>query len=164
MNLICQEEFDRKFWNFQMYIFPLICILRSTLFFLGSIFMTTKSLRPFSRLRPSKNWSWDKKWLPRLRPDTMWVNDSTVIKLQACDFSGFFPDFRNFYKSSFAPKLFWKKTRKERSSLYCVQTTSFLFVGMWRVWPPPLNIQEVQEALSSRPKGDADPLPICQDF
>ena len=43
--------------------------------------------------------------------------------LQACDFSGF------FYKSLFPSHFSWKK----RSSLYCVQTFSFLFVGMWRV-------------------------------
>ena len=30
--------------------------------------------------------------------------------------------------------------------------------------PPKLNIQEVQGALSSRPKGDPGPLPIFQDF
>ena len=41
--------------------------------------------------------------------------------------------------------------RKERSSMYCVQTSTFLFVGYWEsVNPPNLNIQEVQ-ASSSRP-------------
>ena len=30
--------------------------------------------------------------------------------------------------------------------------------------PPKLNIQEVQGALSSRPKGDPGPLPIFQDL
>ena len=30
--------------------------------------------------------------------------------------------------------------------------------------PPKLNIQDVQGALSSRPKGDPGPLPIFQDF
>ena len=49
----------------------------------------------------------------------------------------FFPDFRIFYKSPFASKCSLKEEkyppRKERSNLYCVQTSSFLFVGMWRV-------------------------------
>ena len=40
-----------------------------------------------------------------------------------------FPDFRILYKSPFASKFSWKKRR----SLYCVQTSSSLFVGMWRV-------------------------------
>ena len=40
------------------------------------------------------------------------------------------PGFRIFYKLLFASKY---PPRKERSSLYCVQTSSFLFVGMWRV-------------------------------
>ena len=45
--------------------------------------------------------------------------------------------FRIFYKSPIASVFFLKEEkyppRKERSSLYCVQTSSFLFVAMWRV-------------------------------
>ena len=36
----------------------------------------------------------------------------------------------------FLPRQFLERREvatKERSSLYCVQTSSFLFVGMWRV-------------------------------
>ena len=47
-----------------------------------------------------------------------------------------------FYKSSFASKLSWK----ERSSLYCVQTSSLLW------------------ALSSRPMGNPSLLPIFSGF
>ena len=53
----------------------------------------------------------------------------------------------------------WKKRSshqgKKRSTCipYCVQTSSFLFVGMWRVCKSSkINIQEVQGALSSRPR------------
>ena len=44
--------------------------------------------------------------------------------------------------------------------LCCVQASSFLFVGMWRV----CKFSKIQGALSSRPKGDPGPLPIFQDF
>ena len=45
------------------------------------------------------------------------------------------------------------------SSLYCVQTSSFLFVGMWRVCKSSkIKHQEVQGALSSRPTGDPGQL------
>ena len=47
--------------------------------------------------------------------------------------------------------------------MHCVQTSSFLFVGMWRVCISS-KIQEVQGALSSRPKGVPGLLPIFQDF
>ena len=67
-----------------------------------------------------------------------------------------------FYKSPFASKFSWKKRSSHQGkkvhvrSLYCVQTSSFLFVSGCgeSVNPPKLNIQEVQGALSSRPKGD----------
>ena len=72
-----------------------------------------------------------------------------------------FQDF--LLQSRFASKLSWKK----RSSLCRVQTSSFLFVGDMEslVNPPKSNIQEVQGALSSRPKGDPGPRPMlcfCQ--
>ena len=48
------------------------------------------------------------------------------LKYQTCDFSGF------FLISPFASKCScW--SRKERRCLHCVQISSFLFVGMWRV-------------------------------
>ena len=59
---------------------------------------------------------WPKRSLTQDVPKTG-VNIRTVISQDL------------FYKSSFASKISWKK----RSSLYCVQTSSFLFVGMWRV-------------------------------
>ena len=46
--------------------------------------------------------------------------------------------------------------RKERSSLYCVQTSCFLFVGMWRVC-------KSSKKHPKGPKGDPGPLPIFQD-
>ena len=54
---------------------------------------------------------------------------------------------------------------KERSNLHCVQTSSFLFVGMWRV---SILQNETSRRFSgdvtSRPKGDPGLLPIFQDF
>ena len=45
--------------------------------------------------------------------------------------------FQDFLRIWFALKFSWKKRNshqeKKRSSLYCVQTSSLLFVGMWRV-------------------------------
>ena len=53
------------------------------------------------------------------------------------DFSWFFLISGFCYKSPFASECSWKKRSshqgKNRSSLYCVQTSSFLFVEMWRV-------------------------------
>ena len=46
-------------------------------------------------------------------------------------FLSIFPDFlQNFFLPLFERR---EVATKERSSLYCVQTSSFLFVGMWRV-------------------------------
>ena len=73
--------------------------------------------------------------------------------------------FQEFLQISLCLKIFLNEEKyppwKERSSLYCVQTSSFLFVGMWRVSKSSvkLNIQEFQ---SSRPKGDPGPLPVYQ--
>ena len=48
-----------------------------------------------------------------------------------------FPDFRIVLQILLLSQMFLKEEkyppRKERSSLYCVQTSSFLFVGMWKV-------------------------------
>ena len=55
-----------------------------------------------------------------------------------------------------------------KKEVACIVSSSFLFEGMWgcgeSVNPPKLNIQEVQGALSSRPKGGSGLLPIFQDF
>ena len=52
---------------------------------------------------------------------------------QACDFSGFFP-ISGFFTILLCLRIFLKEEklppRKNRSSLYCFQTLSFLFVGM----------------------------------
>ena len=56
-------------------------------------------------------------------------NTRPVISL---DFSW----FQDFLQISLCLKVFLEEKqppREERSSLYCVQTSSFLFVGMWRV-------------------------------
>ena len=80
---------------------------------------------------------------------------------QACDFSGFFL-ISGFFANLPLPQNVLERrevatTRKERSSLYCVQTLQFLVCGGCgeSVNPPKLNIQEVQ--------GDPGPLPIFQD-
>ena len=84
-----------------------------------------------------------------------------------------FPHFRiSFTNLSLSQNILERRVqkppRKERStcSLYCVQTSSFLWGCGESVNPPKLNIQEVhdQGALSSRPKGDPGPLPIFQNF
>ena len=79
------------------------------------------------------------------------------------------PDFRIFYKSPFASNLSWKKRsnhqgKKEVACIVCKPLVSCLWGCGESVNPPKLNIQEVQGALSSRPKGDPGPLPIFQDF
>ena len=65
--------------------------------------------------------------------------------------------FQDFLQISLCLKIFLKEEEvaiKERKNM-----------GMWRVYnPPKWNIQEVQGALSSRPKGDPGLLPIFQDF
>ena len=81
--------------------------------------------------------------------------------VQTCDFSGFFPLILGFFTNLPLPQ-------KERSSLYRVQTSSFWFMGMWRV----CKSSKIKHpggsggggALSSRPKVDPGPLPIFQDL
>ena len=69
-----------------------------------------------------------------------------------------FPWFQDiFYKSPYASKSSWMKRsshhRKGRSSVYCVQTSSFLFVGMWRVCHFS-KIKHPGGSGGSRPNGD----------
>ena len=63
-------------------------------------------------------------------PSYSWYNflAGWLTIMQACNFSGFVL-ISGIFKCPFAAKCSWMK----RSSLYCVQTSSFLFVGMWRV-------------------------------
>ena len=74
-----------------------------------------------------------------------------------------------FYKSPFASKFSCMKTSSQqgKKEVACIVSKP-LVSCLWRcgesVNPPKLNIQEVQGALSSRPKGDPGPLPIFQDF
>ena len=79
--------------------------------------------------------------------------------LQACDFSGFFM-ISGFKKNLPLPQNFL-----ERSSLYFSKP---LVSSLWgcgeSVHPPKLNIQEVQGALSSRPKWDPARYPFFRIF
>ena len=59
----------------------------------------------------------------------------TIYNSQTCYFSGCFL-ISGFCTNLPLPQIFleiWEVATKERSSLYCDQTSSFLFVGMWRV-------------------------------
>ena len=67
--------------------------------------------------------------------------------------------------SPFALKFSWKKRsihqgKKEVACIVSKPLVSCLWGCVEPVNPPNLNIQEVQGALSSRPKGDPGPLPI----
>ena len=79
--------------------------------------------------------------------------------------SGYFPDFRIWYKSSFASEFSWKKrsSHQGKKEVACVVSKP-LVSCLWGceefVNPPKLNIQEVHGALSLRPKGDPSLLPI----
>ena len=84
-------------------------------------------------------------------------------------YQGFFPDFRIFYKSSFAPELSWKKrsSHQGKKEVACIVFKPLVSCLWWcgeSVNPPELNIQEVQGVLSSRPKGDPGLLPTFHDF
>ena len=61
----------------------------------------------------------------------------------------------------------WEVATKKRKEVACIVSKP-LVSCLWgcgeSVNPPKLNIQEVQGALSSRPKGDPGTLPIFQDF
>ena len=63
--------------------------------------------------------------------------------------------FQDFVQISLCLTSFLKEKksppRKERSSMYCVQTSSFLFVGMWRVCK---SSKMKRPRVSSRLKGD----------
>ena len=65
-----------------------------------------------------------------------------------------FPDFR----------IFCHQGKKEVACIVSKPLVSCLWGCGESVNPPKLNIQEVQGALSSRPKGHPGPLPIFQDF
>ena len=61
-------------------------------------------------------------------------------------------------------KVATKERKKEIACIVSKPLVSCLWGCGESVNPPKLNIQEVQGALSSRPKGDPGPLPIFQDF
>ena len=77
-----------------------------------------------------------------------------------------FADLRILYKSPVASELFGQKRsihqgKKEVACIGSKPLVSCLWGCGESLNPPKLNIQE---ALSSRPKGDPGPLPIFQDF
>ena len=80
-----------------------------------------------------------------------------------------FSDFRICYKSPFASEFSWRKRRshkgKKEVACICVQTSSFLFVGMWRNRKSSkMKHPGGSGALCSRPKGDPGPQPIFQNL
>ena len=79
---------------------------------------------------------------------------------QACDFLGF---CYNILYPKYLPERREVATKERKK--YCIQTSSFLY--SWceeSVSRLQLNIQEVQETLSPRPKEDPGLLPIFQNF
>ena len=82
--------------------------------------------------------------------------------VQACHFSGFV--FTKKKKKIERREVATKGKKTEVAGLCCFQTSSFLFVGMWRV----CKSSKIKHpgglgALSSRPKGDPVVLPIFHE-
>ena len=84
-------------------------------------------------------------------------------------FSGFFSRFQDVVKSPFASKCSWKKrsSHQGKKEVACI-VSKFLVSCLWgcgeSVNHVKVNTQEVQGALSSRPKGDPDLQPIFPDL